>query len=192
MSVRIEDFETHPTAIEGLMVLRVKHIHDERGTIREFFRASAMREAGLVDGPWQQLNLTETGQGAVRGLHGEAMTKLVSVVAGEVFGAYVDTRPGSATLGAVVTVPITVGTQVLVPQGVCNGFQSVSPGTSQYLYCFDQEWRPGMPGTALTPLDPALGIDWPIALDPADRAQVSAKDAAAPTLADYLATLEER
>lgn len=93
MSVRIEDFETHPTAIEGLMVLRVKHIHDERGTIREFFRASAMREAGLVDGPWQQLNLTETGQGAVRGLHGEAMTKLVSVVAGEVFGAYVDTRP---------------------------------------------------------------------------------------------------
>lgn len=85
-----------------------------------------------------------------------------------------------------------MGTQVLVPQGVCNGFQSVSHGTSQYLYCFDQEWRPGMPGTALTPLDPALGIDWPIALDPADRAQVSAKDAAAPTLADYLATLEER
>lgn len=189
MSVRIEDFRVETTAIEGLAVIRMKHIHDERGTVREFFRASAMREAGLAVGPWQQLNLTETAHGAVRGLHGEAMTKLVSVVEGEVFGAYVDTRIGSPTLGAVVTVPIEVGTQVLVPRGVCNGFQSVSSGVSQYLYCFDEEWRPGMPGTAVNPLDPALGIAWPIPVDAEDRAQVSVKDAAAPTLAQALGAL---
>lgn len=189
MSVRIEDFRVETTAIEGLAVIRMKHIHDERGTVREFFRASAMREAGLAVGPWQQLNLTETAHGAVRGLHGEAMTKLVSVVEGEVFGAYVDTRIGSPTLGAVVTVPIEVGTQVLVPRGVCNGFQSVSSGVSQYLYCFDEEWRPGMPGTAVNPLDPALGIAWPVPVDAEDRAQVSVKDAAAPTLAQALGAL---
>lgn len=188
MNVRIEDFTVEPTAIEGLMVVRMKQIFDERGTVREFFRASAMREAGLHDGPWRQLNLTETAQGAVRGLHGEAMTKFVSVVAGTVFGAYVDARPASPTCGAVVTVPIEVGVQVLVPQGVCNGFQSTSPGVSQYLYCFDAEWRPGMAGVGVNPLDPALGIDWPIEVDPGDRAQLSAKDAAAPTLAQVLAT----
>ncbi|MBN8883433.1 MAG: dTDP-4-dehydrorhamnose 3,5-epimerase family protein [Salana multivorans] len=187
--VRIDEFTTEASAIDGLYVVRMKQIHDERGTVREFFRASAMRDAGLTDGPWEQLNLTETSRGAVRGLHGEAMTKFVSVVKGSVFGAYVDARPGSPTVGAVVTVPIEVGVQVLVPRGVLNGFQSTSDGVSQYLYCFDTEWRPGMPGCAVNPLDPALGITWPIEIDIDDRAQISAKDAAAPTFAETLASL---
>lgn len=191
MNVRIDDFTTESTAIDGLFIVRMKQIHDERGTVREFFRASAMQQAGLHAGPWLQLNLTETSHGAVRGLHGEAMTKFVSVVEGSVFGAYVDARPNSPTVGAVVTVPIEVGTQVLVPQGVCNGFQSTSAGVSQYLYCFDAEWRPGMPGCSVNPLDPELGIDWPIAVDTNDRAQLSAKDAAAPTLAETLRQLRE-
>ncbi|WP_454295659.1 dTDP-4-dehydrorhamnose 3,5-epimerase family protein [Salana multivorans] len=189
MSVQIDPFEVETTAINGLLVLRMKQIHDPRGTVREFFRASAFEEAGVPAGPWRQLNLTETGQGAVRGLHGEAMTKLVSVVDGEVFGAYVDARPDSPTVGAVATVPLSMGVQVLVPRGVCNGFQSVSPGVSQYLYCFDEEWRPGMPGCAVNPLDPALGIAWPIPVEVTDRAQLSEKDAGAPTLAQTLEQL---
>jgi len=68
-----------------------------------------------------------------------------------------------------VTVPLVKGTQVLVPAGVCNGFQSVSPGISQYLYCFDAEWVPGMSGTAVNPLDPDLGIVWPLPVDGNDR-----------------------
>ena len=51
------------------------------------------------------------------------MNKLVAVVAGEAFGVYVDARIDSPTVGAVVTVPLTKGVQVFVPQGVCNGFQ---------------------------------------------------------------------
>ena len=148
-----------------------------------------MTDAGLHPGPWRQLNLTETSHGAVRGLHGEAMTKLVSVVQGSVFGAYVDARPNSPTVGAVVTVEIEVGTQVLVPQGVCNGFQSTSDGVSQYLYCFDEEWRPGMSGVGITPLDPRLAIKWPIPIDAANRGQLSQKDLDAPTLASVLASL---
>ena len=72
---------------------------------------------------------------------------------------------------------LTKGTQVLVPKGVCNGFQSVSAGVTQYLYCFDQEWRPGMAGVAANPLDPALAIAWPLPVDAADPSQISAKDA---------------
>ena len=178
-------FRAEPTAIEGLLVLRMKQVTDDRGTVREFYRESAFTAAGLPSlGPFLQVNVTETSQGAIRGLHGEAMTKLVAVAAGEAFGAYVDTRADSASFGGVVTVPLTPGVQVLVPPGVCNGFQSVSPGVTQYLYGFTAEWVPGMPGTALTPLDPELGLAWPIPVDPADRAQVSAKDFAAPRLAD--------
>jgi dTDP-4-dehydrorhamnose 3,5-epimerase len=112
------------------------------------------------------------------------MTKLVGVAAGEALGVYVDTRPGSATRGRVVTVPLSAGTQVLVPAGVCNGFQALSDPGCQYLYCFDEEWVAGMAGTALNPLDPGLGIDWPIPVDRTDPAQISAKDAAAPLFAE--------
>jgi len=68
---------------------------------------------------------------------------------------------------------------------VCNGFQAVSEPV-QYVYCFDREWQPAMDGVAFTPLDPALGFEWPIEVDPSDRSQVSAKDCAAPTLAELL------
>ncbi|SEP71498.1 dTDP-4-dehydrorhamnose 3,5-epimerase family protein [Butyrivibrio sp. TB] len=50
---------------------------------------------------WEQINLTITKKGAVRGLHGEAMNKLVTVAYGYVFGANVDTRTDSKTFGAV-------------------------------------------------------------------------------------------
>jgi dTDP-4-dehydrorhamnose 3,5-epimerase len=84
----------------------------------------------------------------------------------------------------VVTVTLVPGTQVLVPKGVANGFQATAPGSTQYLYCFDQEWAPGMAGLACSPVDPALGIDWPLPVDPADRTQISEKDLNAPLLAD--------
>lgn len=171
-----------PTEIDGLVVITMKQIDDERGIVREFYRASSWRDAGLPDlGPWLQLNITETRQGAVRGLHGEDMHKLVSVAAGEAFGAYVDARPASPSYGEVVTVALTQGCQVLVPRGVCNGFQSVTD--TQYLYSFDCEWVPGMAGTAVHPLDPALGIEWPLPVDTANPAQISVKDAGQPSFA---------
>jgi len=41
-----------------------------------------------------------------------------------------------------------------------------------------------MSGVAVNPLDPALGISWPIAVDADNPAFVSAKDAAAPRFAE--------
>jgi dTDP-4-dehydrorhamnose 3,5-epimerase len=181
----IVDFAAAPTAIEGLFVLTMKQVTDERGTVREFYRESAFAAAGLPSlGPWLQVNVTETHRGGLRGLHAEDMHKLVAVVAGEAYGAYVDTRPASATYGAVVTAELVPGTQVLVPRGVANGFQATGAGPTQYLYCFDQEWAPGMAGVACSPLDPALGITWPLPVHPDDRAQVSEKDLNAPLFAD--------
>lgn len=182
-TTQIIPFAAERTEIDGLWVMTMKQATDERGTVREFYRESAFTAAGLPSlGPWLQLNLTETRPGAIRGLHGEAMTKLVAVVAGEAFGAYVDARRDSPSFGRTVTVRLAKGTQVLVPPGVCNGFQSL--GETQYLYTFDAEWVPGMAGVAVNPLDPALGIDWPLPVDFDDVAQVSAKDRALPKLAE--------
>jgi dTDP-4-dehydrorhamnose 3,5-epimerase len=177
--VAIIPMSVETTAIDGLMLITMKQIDDGRGVVREFYRASAWAEAGLPSlGPWLQVNVTESHTGVIRGLHGEDMHKLVAVAAGQAFGAYVDGRPESATFGQVVTTELAAGHQVLVPRGVCNGFQSVT--RTQYLYCFDAEWQPGMAGTAVHPLDPELGIKWPLPVDVEDPSQLSAKDAAQP------------
>ena len=171
------------TEIDGLVAITMKQVEDERGVVREFYRESSWLEAGLPSlGPWLQVNVTETKKGALRGLHGEATSKLVAVVSGTAFGAYVDIRPASSTRGAVVTLELVRGRQVLVPDGVCNGFQALGAEV-QYLYCFDQEWVPGMAGGAVNPLDPSLGIEWPLPVDTGDPAIISAKDAGLPPLA---------
>ncbi len=179
----VVEFAVDETGIDGLLVTTMKQVTDDRGTVREFFRASAFDTAGVKLDRFLQVNVTETRRGGVRGMHAESMTKLVAVVSGRVFGAWVDLRPTSPTRGAVVTRALGPGDQVLVPAGVGNGFQALEEGT-QYLYCFDDEWTPGMAGMACTPLDPALGIEWPIPVDRDDRAQISAKDLDAPLLAD--------
>ncbi len=179
------ELSAQPTAIDGLLLLTMKQVGDDRGTVREFYRESAFREVGVPAlGPWEQVNVTHTRQGALRGMHGEDMLKLIAVVAGEAFGAWVDLRPSSATYGKVVTTWLGAGDQVLVPRGVGNGFQATSEGGCQYLYCFDREWAPGMPGTACSPLDPALGIDWPLPVDPDDASQISVKDRDAPLFSE--------
>ena len=185
MAAQITEMSVEQTEIDGLVIITMKQVEDERGVVREFYRESSWIAAGLPSlGKWLQVNVTETKRAALRGLHGEDMYKLVAIASGEAFGAYVDARPGSDTFGKVVTVDLVPGRQVLVPKGVCNGFQSVSEGGTQYLYCFDSEWAPGMAGTAVNPLDPDLGIAWPLPIDVDDPSIISAKDAAQPPLAD--------
>ncbi len=186
--VTIEPFVVESTPIDGLLIITMKQVTDDRGTVREFYRESAFLDAGLPSlGPWVQVNVTETRKGAIRGMHGEAMHKLVGLAAGSGFGAYVDTRANTTSFGALVTVDLSPGRQVLVPPGVCNGFQSTSE-SMQYLYCFDSEWHPDMDGVAISPLDPALGIRWPLEVDGTDPTMVSVKDRTAPTLAELAAT----
>ena len=185
MAVQIVPMTVDATAIDGLVRITTKAVTDERGTVREFFRTSAFADAGVaVPERWAQLNLTWTGHGAVRGMHGEATDKLVGVAAGTALGAYVDARAGSRTYGRVVTVDLAVGTQVFVPAGVCNGFQATSTDGCQYLYCFGTEWQAGMSGVAVSPLDPELAIPWPVRIDPGDPSVISAKDAAAPKFSE--------
>jgi dTDP-4-dehydrorhamnose 3,5-epimerase len=187
MSMHITELQTSTTDIEGLLICTLKQASDERGTVREFYRASAYTPGLAAAGAppvWQQINVTESRYGAIRGMHGESMIKLVGCVSGHAYGAYLDARRDSPSYRAVVTVELAPGTQVLVPAGVCNGFQSVSEQGTQYLYCFTDEWRPGMAGIAYTPLDEELGFDWPVPVDAADPSRISVKDATAPRFSE--------
>ena len=186
----IVEFDTRTGPIDGMQIVTMKQVTDERGTIRELYRRSAFEAIGVDLGAFAQINVTESRYGAVRGMHAEAMTKLVAVASGEALGVYVDLRPESPTRGEIDTVTLHPGVQVLVPPGVANGFQSLSD-VCQYVYCFDTEWRPGMPGQACTPLDPSIAHLWPVPIDADEPTQISAKDVAAPTLAALLDESEE-
>jgi dTDP-4-dehydrorhamnose 3,5-epimerase len=184
MSTKITEFGLGPTAIDGLLVIRTKHVEDERGTVREIYRESVFGD--LPEGsilPVRQVNLTSTRRGAIRGLHGEDATKLIGLAAGRALGAYLDTRALSASFGTLLTLELEPGTQVLVPSGVCNGFQALTDDCL-YLYCFDTEWQGAMRGVAVNPLDPGLAIPWPLMIDRTDRSLLSEKDALLPNFAD--------
>jgi dTDP-4-dehydrorhamnose 3,5-epimerase len=183
MGVEIIEFGSRAGTIDGLLIVTMKQVSDSRGTIRELFRRSAFEAAGVDLSSFDQINMTESRQGAIRGLHAEDMTKLVAVAAGSAYGVYLDLRTSSPTFGAVDTVELHPGTQVLVPRGVANGFQALADPT-QYVYCFDSEWRPGMAGQACNPLDPDLAIEWPLPIDVDDEGQVSVKDRTAPTFSE--------
>ncbi len=191
MNLQINEFSNVASKIDGLQIISVKTVTDDRGTVRELYRSSVHSDV-LPDSlnSWKQINLTRTKRGAVRGLHGEKMAKLVTVAKGSAFGVYVDTRANSRTIGAVETVNLTPGIQVFVPEGVCNGFQALDDDT-EYLYFFDNEWVLGMSGVALTPLDPELNIEWPIPLIPGNVEQVSVKDSKAPTLREVIKSQNE-
>ncbi len=180
--MNIVDFTSRPGAIDGLVIVTMKQVTDERGTVLELFRRSAFDGAAISVERIDQINITLTHIGGVRGMHAEQMTKLIAVAHGRAHGVYVDVRPGSPTFGLVDEVDLELGVQVLVPSGVANGFQAIAPET-QYAYCFDHEWAPGMPGSAFTPLDPLVVDRWPLTVDPDDPAQISAKDRTAPTFA---------
>lgn len=191
MNLQINEFSNVASKIDGLQIISVKTVTDDRGTVRELYRSSVHSDV-LPNSlnSWKQINLTRTKRGAVRGLHGEKMAKLVTVAKGSAFGVYVDTRANSRTIGAVETVNLTLGIQVFVPEGVCNGFQALDDDT-EYLYFFDNEWVLGMSGVALTPLDPELNIEWPIPLIPGNVEQVSVKDSKAPTLREVIKSQNE-
>jgi dTDP-4-dehydrorhamnose 3,5-epimerase len=175
----IVDFTTRSGTIDGLLVVTMKQVTDDRGTVRELFRRSVFADVAPTFGRIEQVNVTSTHLGGVRGMHAEQMTKLVAVAHGRAHGVYVDIRPGSPTFGSVDEVDLLPGVQVLVPSGVANGFQALDPET-QYAYCFDHEWQPGMPGSAFTPLDPLVADRWPVPIDPGNPAQISVKDRSAP------------
>ncbi|WEV78229.1 bifunctional dTDP-4-dehydrorhamnose 3,5-epimerase family protein/NAD(P)-dependent oxidoreductase [Janibacter cremeus] len=166
------------TEVPGLLVLRMPVHRDTRGWFQEAWQREKMTALGLPDfGPVQHNVSHNAVRGSTRGIHAEPWDKLVTVVHGAVFGAWVDLREGE-TFGATFTTEIAPGTAVFVPRGVGNSYQALTDG-AVYSYLVNAHWRPDLTYTALALDDPTAAIDWPI---PLSQAEISPKDQANPTL----------
>jgi dTDP-4-dehydrorhamnose 3,5-epimerase len=173
--------------LENMAVIVPEVFQDSRGFFMETYRADQFRELGLPVN-FAQDNHSRSVKGVVRGLHFQwepAMGKLMRVPLGRAFLVGVDIRKGSPTLGRWAGVECSGENrrQVWAPAGFARGFAVLSDMAEIQYKCTGM-YNAGAESGILWN-DPAIGIEWPVA-DPI----LSAKDAQARTLADWLASAE--
>jgi dTDP-4-dehydrorhamnose 3,5-epimerase len=162
---------------------------DSRGSFAEAFRG----EEFAADLGYQlsvaQVNCSVSRRGVIRGIHysdvppGQA--KYVSCVAGAVLDVVVDLRVGSAGFGKWEMVRLDDEDRhaVFLAEGLGHGFMALSEQAT-VMYLCSTAYAPGREH-GVHPLDPALGIPWP--LDGLSHAPIlSDKDATAPMLEEAL------
>jgi dTDP-4-dehydrorhamnose 3,5-epimerase len=177
-------FSVEATSIPEVLVVRPRRFGDERGWFAEMVSGPAFEALGLP-ARFVQVNQSRSARGVVRGLHFQwdpPQGKLMRVVRGRAFMVAADIRPGSPTLGRVVTLEASDEEPVLfwAPASFARGFCALADVTEIEYFCTNPYNPAGEIGIRWN--DPALGIRWPITAP-----RLSAKDAAAGTLADWLA-----
>jgi len=181
----MEAMNVTKTALPGVLLITPKVHGDARGFFMESYHEAQLLAQG-IDCTFIQDNHSLSAQaGTVRGLHyqeaPQAQTKLLRVLTGAVYDVAVDIRPESAHFGQWVGVILTAHNkrQLLIPKGFAHGFCTLVPDT-QVLYKVDEYYSPAH-DRGIRWNDPAIGIEWPVAVE---DAVLSAKDAQLPLLAE--------
>lgn len=178
--------EIEPLSIDGAYVVSPKQHADARGRFLEWYRFD--RLAGAIGHPLRlaQSNISVSTKGVVRGIHfadvPPSQAKYLTCVRGEVLDMIVDIRVGSPTYGRheAVRLDETDRRAVYIAEGLGHAFCALEDDTTLTYLC-SETYSPGREH-GVHPLDPELGIEWPV-----DTPQLSDRDAAAPTLAEAAA-----
>ena len=178
-----------PGTLPDVVVLEPEPVRDERGFFVRTLDADALREAGIDPTAFVQENQSRSGRHVLRGLHlraapGEA--KLVRCARGQVLDVVVDLRPWSAAFGRWESFLLDDEDHrhLYVPRGFGHGFQVLSD-VADICYHHDARYDPAAEA-AVAWDDPDIGVPWPH-----PPAGLSARDRAAPRLADLLPRLHE-
>jgi len=178
-------FSVESTSIPEVRIVRPRLFPDERGWFTEVLQVDAFEAlGGGLPTRFVQVNQSRSTRGVIRGLHFQwdpPQGKLMRVVAGRAFMVAADIRPGSPTLGRVVSVEASAEEPVLfwAPASFARGFAALSDVAEIEYFC-TSVYNPACE-SAIRWDDPTLRIPWPVR-DPI----ISGKDAAAGTLDDWL------
>jgi dTDP-4-dehydrorhamnose 3,5-epimerase len=184
-------FTVESTSIPEVKVVRPRVFPDDRGWFAEVLQVDSFEALGLgLPTRFVQVNQSRSTRGVIRGLHFQwdpPQGKLMRVVTGRAFMVAVDIRPGSPTLGQHVAVEGSADEPLLfwAPASFARGFCALSDVTEVEYFCTGTYNAARESGIRFD--DPDVGIAWPV---PPGEAQVSPKDAAAGSLADWLARPE--
>ena len=172
--------------IADCYLITQKVFPDERGLFREWFRTSEILEIDS-DFSIQQANFSHSNRGVIRGMHfslaPNGQSKIVTCTSGAVTDVLVDLRVGSPTFLNVEHLQFNEGQglSVYIASGVGHGFQVTSTAGSM-VYLTSSVYAPSYE-KSVSPLDPELGINWPITqsseviLSDVDRHAPSLRDA---------------
>ena len=172
-------------SIAGLYKLTSPVWGDDRGFFREWFKLPDLNSAG-ISFTAAQANLSRSARNVVRGLHfsvaPEGQAKVVTCAEGELVDVMVDLRVGSPTFGQteLVTLRGGDGVSLYLPSGIGHGFCATSDD-AVLVYLLSSTYNPTAE-LEVHPFDSTIAVPWPLS----GEAILSAKDAAAPTLADRL------
>jgi len=170
------------TSIPDVLVIEPKVFSDTRGFFFESFNTRHFTELTGIEVSFVQDNHSRSARGVLRGLHYQIQKpqgKLVRVIAGEVFDVAVDIRKSSPTFGQWVGALLSAENkrQRWIPAGFAHGFV-VTSESAEFLYKTTDYWAPEFERCILWN-DPALGIQWPLGVEPV----LSSKDKAGELLA---------
>lgn len=175
--------KTIETGLPGVLVIEPEIHEDSRGLFLETHHAERYAALGIRPA-FVQDNHSRSRRGVLRGLHyqqPQPQGKLIQAVRGRVFDVAVDIRRGSPTFGRWAGIELSADNlrQIWIPPGFAHGFLTLSE-VADLTYKCTGYYAPDCE-YALRWDDPAIAIDWPDAGAPPE---LSARDAAAPTLAD--------
>jgi len=168
-----------------VVVLAPTVLGDDRGFFMETYRYDNFRDLGLPT-EWVQDNHSRSAKGVLRGLHFQwspPMGKLMRVTRGTAYLVAVDIRKGSPTLGQWLGVEVSADNkkQVFAPYGFARGFCALEDNCEVQYKCTGIYNSGAESGVLYS--DPEIGIEWPL-----KDVLVSAKDAKAQTLKEWLAS----
>ena len=174
-----------PTRLDGPLLLEPAVFADDRGFFAETFRASDFAGLG-IDEPMVQHNQSRSVRGTIRGMHfqtGEGVAKLVRCARGRIVDVLVDMRAGSESFGEWEAFELDDESlrTLYAPVGFAHGFCVLSD-VADVVYQQSRYYSPEVE-TGFSPLDPEVGIDWPVS--EAERV-ISRRDLEAPAMNEVL------
>jgi dTDP-4-dehydrorhamnose 3,5-epimerase len=153
------------TAIEGVVVVEIERIEDDRGFFARSWCSREFAEHGLHASFVQENIGFNTRRGTLRGLHFQEApheeVKLVRCVRGAVWDVALDLRRDSVTFGRWFGTELNAktGNMLHVPVGCAHGYLSLVD-SAEIRYLTSQFYVPeassGVPYD-----DPAFSIEWP-------------------------------
>ena len=169
--------------LSGLALVTPEPHADRRGVFIESYRADIFATHG-IQARFAQQNQSRSHAQVIRGLHFQfdpPAGKLVRVVSGEAFAAFVDLRRKSSTFGQSFAMILSEENRLAIfsPPGFAFGFATLAEPTDMQ-YLLTEVYHQAGDGT-IRWNDPALHINWPV-----QHPIISERDEKATTLAQWL------
>jgi dTDP-4-dehydrorhamnose 3,5-epimerase len=165
----------HPTILRDAWTILLEPARDSRGFFARTFCVEEFAAHGLETNYPQHSISFSVHSGTVRGMHYQrephSEAKLVRCVKGAIWDVIIDIRPESPTYRQWQGFELSSmnGRQLYIPKGFAHGFQTLSNDV-EVNYLISEPYAPDS-ATGIRYDDPALGINWPLAIT-----EISEKD----------------